>query len=353
PRSPPLPYTTPFRPGHLLLRVRQADGPDGGHPGRGRATAQPHPRAQHGSLSGEGVEVEVLREAHDRAQPAAPRPGGRVAILERVQRRPDARAPVDGEHLEPDPLGGHLTARDELPSLRVPLEVLRELRGEQRDLADLRVRSSERLHQGGERPSRTADPALLCNGFAVADEEGHHDPAQWVMVTSVPLPGSECRWNSWTRRFEPPSPSPRPFPVVNPSFRACCRSGIPGPSSLKVRLIPRRPLSSTTSIRASPPPPWTITLRPSSLAAVMILVWSTMLKRSSTLSARTRWRRRTRSPFPWRGSRSSSGVRGHLRRCATAVERCVLAVTQQGHAALDVECCENAGQLDAQLHQGD
>ena len=42
-------------------------------------------------------------------------------------------------------------------------------------------------------------------------------------------PGSESIANSFDRRFAPPSPSPSPPPVVNPSFIACSMSEMPGP----------------------------------------------------------------------------------------------------------------------------
>jgi len=52
-----------------------------------------------------------------------------------------------------------------------------------------------------------------------------------VTVTVVPSPTWELISNSLTNRFAPPSPNPRPEPVVKPSRRASWTSRMPGPLS--------------------------------------------------------------------------------------------------------------------------
>src|SRR5471032_169158 len=76
-----------------------------------------------------------------------------------------------------------------------------------------------------------------------------------VIVTRVPSPGAVSSSNSSTRRLAPVRPRPRPLPEVQPSVRASLRSGMPGPSSRKVRRRPGRWSLSTTLQSMYPPPP--------------------------------------------------------------------------------------------------
>src|SRR5581483_4977403 len=90
-------------------------------------------------------------------------------------------------------------------------------------------------------------------------------------VTFVPSPTRDLTSNSFTSRFAPPRPRPKPDPVVKPSRRAKSISGIPGPWSSKINRSPTRgPFSVASSIW--PPCPWINVLRASSLAAVTTLV---------------------------------------------------------------------------------
>src|SRR5215217_6167003 len=71
---------------------------------------------------------------------------------------------------------------------------------------------------------------------------------------------------------------------------------MPGPSSSKVRRSPFRAPSWSASRRTVPPPPYSTVLRASSLAAVTILVWSTIPSpcaiahdRTACLTSTTSW----------------------------------------------------------------
>src|SRR5262245_21295957 len=72
-------------------------------------------------------------------------------------------------------------------------------------------------------------------------------------------------------------------------------SAIPGPWSAKVSRSPLRSPSASDSSCTVPPPAWSTVFRASSLAAVIILVWSTRLKPSSVDHLRTAWRTTTTS----------------------------------------------------------
>src|ERR1700733_15808010 len=86
-----------------------------------------------------------------------------------------------------------------------------------------------------------------------------------VTMTVVPCPGAVLISNSFMSRLLPPSPSPIPCLLVNPSVRACLMSAIPGPLSEKLNRIPVRAPSTTSAISSSPPPPCSRVLRPNSL----------------------------------------------------------------------------------------
>src|SRR5581483_9442351 len=136
------------------------------------------------------------------------------------------------------------------------------------------------------------DPARLPSNTGVGDLQQHLTSGLFayfhrVTVTFVPTPDFESISKSLTSRFAPPSPSPKPDPVVKPSRSASEMSPMPGPLSTKTSRNPNRgPFSIIRSI--APPPPWINVLRASSLAAVTILVWSTREKPMRELASRTR-----------------------------------------------------------------
>src|SRR5690349_4001797 len=108
---------------------------------------------------------------------------------------------------------------------------------------------------------------------------------------------------------------------------------MPGPWSSKVSFNPVRVPLLTTSMRQLPPPPCPTALRPSSLDAVIILVWSTRLNFSSVVQARTFWRRLTTSLGSL--SATDSDLRVVIGFHAVAVYQ----FTQHFHAGFDVERC--------------
>jgi hypothetical protein len=99
--------------------------------------------------------------------------------------------------------------------------------------------------------------------------EGDYN-ADWQLPTpSNPAEGGEAYWDYWALRYGYPY---RGQPSV----------------------VWRVPFT-IVSMRAAPPPPYWMVLRPISLAAVTTLVWSTRLKPAATARSRTAWRSRTTS----------------------------------------------------------
>src|SRR5688572_12352504 len=76
-----------------------------------------------------------------------------------------------------------------------------------------------------------------------------------MIVTRVPPPTLVSMSNSFTRRFAPVSPMPRPVPEVHPSVIASARSAIPGPSSANRSFRPRRVSVCNSCQRMTPPRP--------------------------------------------------------------------------------------------------
>src|SRR6185437_9454959 len=81
----------------------------------------------------------------------------------------------------------------------------------------------------------------------------------------------------------------------------------------------------------------------SSLAAVMILVWSTRLKPAASAIVRANWRTRTTSSEERISSRSLFVVIFQVRRLKSRANK--------SHAAFDVEGCFDAGKGQSKLHQ--
>src|SRR5262245_58671321 len=121
-------------------------------------------------------------------------------------------------------------------------------------------------------------------------------------------------------------------------------SGIPGPWSRKVsRKPPRAPFSRSSSVTVPPPPCWRV-LRASSLAAVMMRVWSTRLKRSCSAFARTACRTAT-TCSPERICRRSDGPFLHSILPPPGY------LPQQFHSLLDVQGRPYPTQGDSKFHQ--
>src|SRR3984885_15858325 len=124
---------------------------------------------------------------------------------------------------------------------------------------------------------RNSLPTGMTNLAGIGDSYRQNDTGPFyhfhrVTMTVVPCPGAVLISNSFMSRLLPPSPSPIPCLLVNPSVRACLMSAIPGPLSEKLNRIPVRAPSTTSAISSSPPPPCSRVLRPNSLAAVTIFV---------------------------------------------------------------------------------
>src|ERR1700761_2922797 len=109
----------------------------------------------------------------------------------------------------------------------------------------------------------------------------------------------------------------------------------------------RRPFT-TSEISSSPPPPCSSVLRPSSLAAVTILVWSTSENCISVAHSRTRCLTSTTSDGFLMGTIS---VFSTVPLIAVSIEFDCL--PQVFHPRLNVQRGVNAGQRHAQFHQGD
>src|SRR5262249_1829043 len=122
---------------------------------------------------------------------------------------------------------------------------------------------------------------------------------------------------------------------------------MPGPLSSNVSLRPLRPPSRRDCSLAVPPPPWSMVLRASSLAAVTIFVCSTRLKPRSTAQVRTTCRTTTMSCDERTGSVSSTGIAVTVP-VAPAERR-----TQELHALVDVETGANARQRQPELDERD
>src|SRR4051794_9878564 len=102
-------------------------------------------------------------------------------------------------------------------------------------------------------------PSRVTNLAGIGGRNGNNDVRtihhfHRVTVTVVPSPGAVLISNSFISLLLPPSPSPMPCLVVNPSVSACLTSAIPGPLSEKQRRIPLRLPSITSAISSSPPP---------------------------------------------------------------------------------------------------
>src|ERR1700744_6095000 len=96
-------------------------------------------------------------------------------------------------------------------------------------------------------------------------------------------------------------------------------------------------------------------LRPSSLAAVTILVWSTRLRPWAAARSRTIWRMRTTSSDVRKGRVwLMSGRRYGCRRVGRhGGSRPAALALQQGHAFFDVQRGHHALEAQAELDQGD
>ncbi len=72
-------------------------------------------------------------------------------------------------------------------------------------------------------------PARPRTEYRGSTRPGVQGETQRVAVTVVPSRSAVRTWKSGMRRRAPPSPWPRPGPVVKPSVKAASRSLMPGP----------------------------------------------------------------------------------------------------------------------------
>src|SRR5512145_259040 len=151
-------------------------------------------------------------------------------------------------------------------------QVCRQFSHDERQLADCRFVHAGVLREGDCRTSCGRRLTRLGHRHTDLTKQYRLGHLHLTMLTVVPLPGVLSMPNSFTSRFDPLRPNPRPPRVVYPSFIASSISGMPGPLSTKTALTPRRGPSFSACRRISPPPPWTSVFRASSLAAVTILV---------------------------------------------------------------------------------
>ena len=84
-------------------------------------------------------------------------------------------------------------------------------------------------------------PPRLGNLTFVVDGHGDQHDFQRAMVTLAPPPGFDSMQNSFVNRRAPPSPRPKPGPVVKPSFSAASMSRMPGPRSSKASRTRQEP----------------------------------------------------------------------------------------------------------------
>src|SRR3954453_6664324 len=130
-------------------------------------------------------------------------------------------------------------------------KIIGQLRDDDTDLAgfDLVEPKTSGKHHGG--------TARFPHGSGLGNTHGKRFILQvhLAMVTRVPSPGLETISNSSETRLAPPSPSPRPPPVVKPFCIACSISGMPGPLSSKVARNPFPVVISTASNNITPPLP--------------------------------------------------------------------------------------------------
>src|SRR3954469_565834 len=141
-------------------------------------------------------------------------------------------------------------ADDQVAGLRVLAQVRAELVDDDRDAPRRRLGQLRDLRDRSRDAAGFPHLGVIRNGDALRQP---HRPL--VRDTRVPLPGADSIANSFTRRRAPPSPIPRPVPVVYPSRSARSTSGIPGPWSSKTRRSPLPVAPASASIRTVPPRP--------------------------------------------------------------------------------------------------
>jgi hypothetical protein len=199
---------------HRLAFHHPADTADR-DPGRSaRGTAQ-DARDDDRPVAGRRVQVERVGKAHDGAQADPGAAGRRVPVLERLPLVGDARPGVERHKIDADRPLAFDAADEEAAALAGVLDqVARKLGGDECDPAAAFVVEPEVLRIG----SRLAPRLTTLAALRDADERARRDAhPHRVAVIRVPWPGVESISNSLTRRRAPPSPSPRPPPVVKPS----------------------------------------------------------------------------------------------------------------------------------------
>src|SRR5262249_5069699 len=214
-----------------------------------------------------GVDVEETGQPPDRSEPGAGRAGAGETVAHGVGEVREPRAAVECQQADAAGAAGVERPQQQLAAAAVLHEIRRRFGHDDPETAHVVRGETEILSQIGRRASRVARAA----GVPDVEESvlGHFHR---VIVTLVPEPGLESMSKSLTRRRAPPRPRPRPAPVVKPSRSAWRPPGTRGPWSAKASRRPRRAPSFSDSRRTVPPPPYSTTLRASSLAAVTIFV---------------------------------------------------------------------------------
>src|SRR5262245_4124035 len=172
------------------------------------------------------MDVERARLPEDCAEARSRAPSRRETVAERLIEVGDTWPAVEGYDVEAPPpfVGGGL--KQDLATVGVLHEVGRHFRDDELHPSDFAWIESDLAREGARDAARFGDLAAMGN----RDELGAHH-FHLPIITRVPVPGVDSISNSFERRFAPPSPSPRPLPVVYPSFRASGISAIPGPWS--------------------------------------------------------------------------------------------------------------------------
>ena len=176
---------------------------------RGDRQLSPDAAEHRGAFPWRGINIEEGTEPHYRTQARSLAADRGKAVAQALRDVGDTRPPVQSERFDTPVFGVLQGAQEELAFSGVFRHIGCELGHDDRDLLDSLLIEAQIPGQRSRNAPGFADLARFLDWQAMHDLHIHR-----TMVTRVPSPGTDQMSNSLTRRLEPPSPRPRPLPVV-------------------------------------------------------------------------------------------------------------------------------------------